>query len=48
MAALLSFGVLLFSTNPALNGLCLTVVLVVGCAFLLCEFSQLLAAREAK
>jgi predicted exporter len=48
LAALLSFGVLLFSTNPALQGLCLTVVFVVGCAFLLCEISQLLAARSAR
>jgi predicted exporter len=47
-AALLSFGVLLFSTNPALKGLCLTVVFVVGCAFVLCEVSQLLASRVAK
>ncbi len=43
---LLSFGVLLFSTNPALQSLCLTVVLVVGCSLVFCELSQWLAARD--
>ena len=43
---MLSFGVLLFSTNPALKSLCLTVVLVVGGSLLLCELSQMLASRE--
>ena len=45
---LLSFGVLLFSSNPALQGLCLTVVLVVGCSLLFCEVSQVLASRPVK
>ncbi len=40
---LLSFGVLLFSSNPALQSLCLTVTLVVGCALVLCEASQRLS-----
>lgn len=44
---LLSFGVLLFSSNPALQSLCLTVTLVVGCALVLCETSQLLSEPEA-
>jgi predicted exporter len=48
MAALVSFGVLLFSSTPALQGLCLTVVMVVGCAFLLCEVSQRLATPPGK
>lgn len=45
---LLSFGVLLFSRNPALQGLCLTVVLVVGCSLLFCEVSQVLASQPVK
>ena len=44
---LLSFGVLLFSSNPALQGLCLTVVLVVGGSLVFCEVSQALASRPA-
>lgn len=40
---LLSFGVLLFSSNPALQSLCLTVTLVVGCSLVLCEVSQRLS-----
>lgn len=43
---LLSFGVLLCSSNPALQSLCLTVTLVVGCSLVLCEVSQRLSEAE--
>jgi predicted exporter len=45
---LISFGVLLFSSNPALQGICLTVVLVVGWSLIFCEVSQVLALRPVK